>query len=263
MNLLPTLIQALDSFGFSEPEMTVYVTLLKFGAQPASIVAKQSGLKRGHTYNILSTLKDRGVVQEFEKGNVMHFSACAPSTLISLLERREEELDRKKKSLLQVIPELERIRNPYAQQPKVRFFHGVEGIKAIYEDTLQVGDKKLFSLGDFDHFFPKENDEELNAWMWRYCQRRAKNGIWYNGILNKSSTSDDAFKTRVKEKRHLKMLTNVYLPVEVNIYDNKVAIISSSKDMVGLIIEDKPTADTFRSLHQAFWAFLPDYRIEE
>ncbi len=261
MALPLALLNSLGNFGLTAPEVSVYLALLELGPQPASVVAKKAELKRGHTYNVLTLLKNRGVVQEYEEDGVMHFSACAPATLITLMERREEELERNKKSLLQVVPELERIRNPLAVQPRVRFFQGVEGIKAIYEDTLDVKEKQLYAFGDFDHFFPQEKNKELNEWMWRYCQRRAKNGIWYNGILNKSAMSDLAYKKRFKEKRKLKMLTNIGLPVEVNIYDDKVAIVSSSQDMVGLIIQDAPIAQTLRNIHQALWGLLPDYQI--
>mgnify|MGYP001614661087 CR=1 FL=1 len=41
---------------------------------------------------------------------------------------------------------------------------------------------------------------------------------------------------------------------------DKVAVVSSSHDMVGFIIEDKPTADALRGIHQALWKALPDYR---
>lgn len=261
MTILPLIATALGGFGLAEPEMQVYMALLEYGSQPASLLAKKAGLKRGHTYNILALLIGKGVVQEFEKDGVKYFSGCDPTTLITLLAHKAEELETKKNTLLQVVPDLERIRNPLSVQPKVRFFQGIDGIKQIYEDTLKVKNQNIYAIGDFDHYFPEEKSKELNDWMWKYCTRRAKHGIWYVGIINKSRTSDLAFKKRVNEKRKFKMLKDVDLPVEVNIYGDKVAIISSSKDMVGLIIEDKPTADTLRNLHQAVWQILPEYTI--
>ena len=260
MHLPDSILKALQGFGLTEPEVSVYFALLEFGSQPASILAKKAHLKRGHTYNMLALLMQKGVVQEFEKDGTKYFTGCSPSVLISHLQRRSEELEVKKQILLEVIPDMERIRNPLAVQPKVRFFQGIDGIKEIYEDTIRIKNQPIFAIGDFDHYFPREKSPELNDWIWKYCTRRAKNGICYIGIVNKSETSDLAFKRRKTEKRKLKMLQGVELSVEVNIYGNKVAIISSSKDMVGLIIEDQPTADTLRNLHQAVWKMLPDYR---
>lgn len=251
---------SLQGFGMSEPEIAVYLALLELGAQPASVIARKASLKRGHTYNVLTVLMQKGVVQEFERKGVRTFTCARPASLLSLLERRAEDLEGIKRSLLQSLPFLENIINPLAVQPKVRFYTGIEGIKEIYEDTLRFRKQDLFAIGDFEHYFPRENSPELNNWMWRYCDRRAKAGIRYLGIVNKSPMTDLAFKKRKGQRRVFKLLTNVDLPVEVNIYGNRVAIISSSHDMVGLIIEDKPIADTLRNFHKAVWAMLPDYR---
>jgi len=258
MNPLASLIATL---GLSEEEARVYLALLELGSQPASVAARKAGFKRGHTYNILHSLAGKGIVQEFIKGKTRSFTACSPASLISILENRRLDLENQKRTLTEALPDLERLRNPAAVQPKVRFFQGVEGIKEIYEETLRGTEKEIYAIGDFEHFFPKENNPELHEWVWNYCKRRAEKGIWYLGILNKSPTSDIAFKKRKAEKRKLKMLQGVDLEVEINIYGNTVAVMSSSKDMVGLIVEDKPTADTLRNFHKAIWQMLPDYAL--
>ncbi len=260
MKLPQFITDALNGFGMSQPEISVYLTLLELGPQPASIVAKKAGLKRGHTYNMLALLGEKGVVQDFEKDKVTYFIACSPSVLLSLLQARSEELEVRKQRLAQSIPELERLKNPLTVQPKVRFFQGVDGIKEIYEDTLRIKNQDLYAFGDFDHMFPREQSPELNDWMWQYCDRRTKAGVTYIGIMNKSPATDYAYKNRRTQRRTFKMVTGIDLPVEINIYGNKVAIISSSRDMVGLIIEDQPTADMLRNLHQAVWKLLPDYK---
>ncbi len=249
----------LASLGLTEAEAQVYMSLLAIGAQPASVAAKKSGLKRGHTYNVLTELTHRGLVQEFEKGSVRYFSAAPPQTLVSILKNRQDDLDRQKSQLLEALPELESIKNPLSVRPKVRFFQGIDGIKEIYEETISIPGETIFAIGDFEHFFPMENSRELNEWMWKYSERRARKGITYCGILNRSTISDQAYRTRVKHKRKLKMLQGVDLSVEVNIVGDKLAIVSSSKDMVGLIVEDRPTAETLRNFHRAIWNVLPDY----
>ncbi|HLC75495.1 MAG TPA: helix-turn-helix domain-containing protein [Candidatus Peribacterales bacterium] len=252
--------QTLQSFGFDEPESMLYIALLELGSQPASVLAKQANLKRGHTYNILTRLMEKGIVQEHEKDGVKYFTGCAPASLISMLERRAEDLERTKAVLLDTLPLLQQLSHPLVLPPKVRLFQGVESMKEIYNDSLRHAEGVIHAFGDFAHFFPKERSRELNEWIWRYCERRAEKGIWYEGIVNKSADSDFAFKKRREHKRRLKMLVGIDLPVEVNVYGNRVAIMSSSRDLVGLIIEDQPIADTLRNLHHAFWKMLPEYR---
>ena len=253
--------KALSDFGLSPEEIALYIALLELGSQPASVLAKQAGLKRGHTYNILTRLMERGVVQSHEKDGVKYFMGCAPASLLSMLERREEDLERTKAMLLDSLPLLQKLSHPLVLPPKVRLFQGVESMKEIYNDSLSHAEGVIHAFGDFAHFFPRERNVDLNDWIWRYCERRAAKGIWYEGIVNKSADSDIAFKKRREHKRRLKMLKGLDLPVEVNIYGNRVAIMSSSHDLVGLIIEDQPIADTLRNLHKAFWKTLPEYSL--
>lgn len=255
------LTSTLRDFGLTDPELAVYLASLQLGAQPASVIAKKAGLKRGHTYNMLALLIQKGLVQEFIKDKVRFFSSRPPATLIGILEHKEEQIEIQKQKLLQAIPLLEKIRNPLLVQPKVRFFQGVEGIKEIYEDTIRVPRQNIYALGDFEYYFPETQDKQLNDWIWSYASRRAKKNIWYIGIINKSPMSDRAYRRRHEQKRKLKMLKNIYLPVEFNIYGNKVAVMSTYRDMVGLIIEDTPIAETLRNFHQAIWKFLPKYRV--
>ena len=255
-----TLQAILGELGLSEPEARVYLASLELGPQPASILAKRAELKRGHTYNVLSLLIKKGITQEFQKEKVRYFSSQSPRTLLSLIERRREELDAQKEKLVRALPLLERLQNPLLVQPKVRFFQGVEGIKEIYEETLEHPNRTIYAIGDFDFIFPESKSEKEHEWIWLYAKRRSEKDIKYLGIVNKSAKSDLAFKKKVAHKRQLKMLKGVYLPVEVNIYGDKVAVMSTHAEMVGVVIEDAPIAETLRNFHKAVWNFLPEYK---
>lgn len=257
MQLLSIVLQ---QFGFSAEESAIYLASMELGSQPASVIAKKAKLKRGITYNILSQLKDKGIVQEFIRNGVKQFVCRSPSTLLSLLANREEELSVQKQKILQAVPELEKLRNPLIVQPKVRFYQGIEGLKEVYNDTIRIPKQPIFAVCDFEHAFPEIQSKELHNWMWKYTDRRALHGIWYIGIINKSKDSDLAFRQRRKQKRKMKMLKSIYLPVEINVYGDKVAILSTKDDMVGVIIEDKPIAEMLRNFHKAVWGFLPDYK---
>lgn len=257
----PSLISVLQDFGLSAPEVSVYLASLSIGTQPASVIAKKAGLKRGHTYNMLGSLIQKGIVQEFSREGIRYFSSRPAVSLITDVQHREDRLKILKQKLLYITPLLERLKNQLLIQPKVHFFQGIEGIREIYEDTIRTTNQPIHAFGDFEYFFPEQRNKELYDWIWKYADRRAKKSIWYIGIANKSEKSDKAFKLRARQKRKLKMLSGVYLPVEINIYGNKVAVISTYRDMVGVIIEDAPIAETLRNFHQAVWKFLPNYKI--
>ncbi len=250
----------LTEFGLSDLEAKLYLACLELGAQPASILAKKSGLKRSHSYNILSTLIEKRIMQEYTKGSVRYFNSRPPKSILSILDHRKEEIENQKQKLLSILPDLEKIRNPLLAQPKIHFFQGLEGMKEIYEDTLKTPGVNIYGMGDFQYFFPVSSQKDFNNWLWDYTIRRAKKKIKYFGILNKSESSDMAYKHRKEQNRVLKMLNNVHIPVEINIYGDKVAIVSIYRDIVGIIIEEPHIAESLRNIHQSFWTFLPDYK---
>lgn len=253
------IFSVLKEFGLNDLEAKIYLGGLGIGAQPASIIAKKTGIKRSHCYNVISGLITKRIMQEFTKDRVRFFNSRPPSTIVSILEHRKEQLESQKEKLIKILPEFDKIKNPNLVQPKIFFFQGLEGMKEIYEDTLKSGAKEIYGFGDFDYFFPTQNYKQFNDWLWKYTIRRARKKIKYLGILNKSKGSDIAYKHRKGQNRVLKMLKNTHLPIEINIYGNKVAIVSIYRDIVGIIIEQPEIAESLRNLHKAFWAFLPDY----
>ena len=241
-------------------EIKVYLSGLAIGAQPVSVIAKRSGIKRSHCYNVISQLMEKRIMQEFTKDKMKFFNCRPPATILSIIEHRATELEAQKRKFLQAIPELEKVRNPHLAPPKIHFFQGVEGMKEIYEDTLKFPNAEIFGIADFDYCLPKDGTKDFNKWLWAYTVRRAKKNIRYYGILNKSASGDYAYRQRKAQNRVLKMLHGIHFPVEINIYGDKVAIVSIYLDYVGIIVEEPNIAASLRNLHKAIWKFLPDYK---
>lgn len=251
---------ALGFLGLSDVEIQVYRTLLELGTRPAGMVALKAGLKRGHTYNVLAQLMTKGIVQEFIKNNVRHFTCSPPESLLSLLQNQEDELRSQKERLRRVVPLLENLRNPIAARPKVRFFQGVDGVKEIFEDMLRGPNDRILGVCDIASSWRPPGSEH-SGWSSSFAQRRIERGIWFYGILNSSPESDVVAKEAEENFRVLKRIDNVRLPVELNIYGSKVALVSTRGETVGLLIEHPPVAEMLRNLFTAIWQYLPDYTV--
>ena len=253
---------ALRDFGLTDVEVSVYQAALALGSRPASVIAHKSGLKRGHTYNVLRTLMEKGIVQEFVKNSVRHFTCSPPTSLLSILDLRQDELMRQKERLSRVVPELEKIRNPISSEPKVRFFRGLDGIKEIYEDMLRVPDQDIYAVLDVQYSWTIAGGEP-EEWLDSFIRRRAEKNIGWRAIINRSEASDQAVQNRRNVKRAVRMIEGVDLQVEISIYGPKEAILSTADEMVGVLIENDSIAETLRSLHKTIWQCLPEYPTEQ
>jgi HTH-type transcriptional regulator, sugar sensing transcriptional regulator len=251
-------VAVLNDFGLTDVEVMVYKALLSLGSRPASAIAQKASLKRGQTYNVLQSLMDKGIVQEYVKNSVRHFTCSHPRTLLSILQHREDKLAVQKQKLLQVIPQLERLRSPLSTQPKVRFFQGVEGIKEVFEDMIRVPNQNIYGVSDIEYCWTFI-DGEGRDWINNFITRRAARNIWWLGIMNKSEATEYALKTRRWMKRQVKLVEGLSLRVEIDVYGSKVGITSTYGEMLGIIIESEPIADTLRNIHQTIWKTLPEY----
>jgi sugar-specific transcriptional regulator TrmB len=82
----------LESIGLTKNEGKVYLTLLKTGTSKTGNLLKNSGLNSGKIYEILDSLKRKGLISETELDGTRHFS---PSRSTETISRAEKERDSK------------------------------------------------------------------------------------------------------------------------------------------------------------------------
>ncbi len=130
---IATLLKRLN---LDEREVAVYLVLLQLRMARASAIAKAAKQSRSHTYLVLRSLQEKGLVAEVERGKVLHFIAEPPDRLLSYIEGREEELRTLKPLVRGSLPYLESLRHPLVEQARITTLHGPEGMKHVYRDVL-------------------------------------------------------------------------------------------------------------------------------
>ncbi len=242
---MPNLKQTLEKFGLSPNESACYLAALELGSASVQKIAKKAEVKRTTVYTVLEELIKKGLTAKSEEKGKTVYVAEDPNYLI----RREEE---RKRELEESIPELKSIYNISESKPSVKFYEGVEGLKTIYENTLK--DKNnIVAFSDFEHMFKTMGFD----WMMNYADRRAKHGISFQGITRASAGLDQISPYNTKQKRELKILPQGDFSTEINIFGNKIALMSFRNPM-GVIIEDKAIAATLRIVFENLWKTLPE-----
>ncbi len=255
------LISDLKALDLDEKATAVLATLFLTGTRPVTQIAENTDLKRPHVYNILRALQERGLAFAIKKNGILHYGPPRVQDLSDFLQRKKVEIERANDRLEVIRPLLENLVRLKGRKPQIRFFWGIDGLLSIYKETLTVRDSVIYGICDFARVFPKEADPYLNRWMWQYAKDRAAAGILYQGIVNRSPISDQAFALSKEQKRHLKVVENVLFPLEINIFDERVALMSSAQQFMGIIIEDVEISTMIRQIHQLLWAVLPDYDL--
>lgn len=237
-----SLLKTLQKIGFNEKEAQVYLTLLELNEALPSGISRHSGIKRPTTYLILEQLERRGLVSHIKRAGHLYYQACKPDLLIEAEKQKYAELKSTLSDLERALPALSRLHTDLTITPQMSVFKGKDGLIQIMEDTLTVKDKMLLCWAN-----PTVVFSLLEDYYPSYIRKKVKRKIFLKGIF---CNDEIAKKLKLNGKRELRDILliskNKYpLKNEINIYDNKVAIISH-EDQTGVIIENENIAETQR-----------------
>jgi HTH-type transcriptional regulator, sugar sensing transcriptional regulator len=236
-------IEKLESYGLSEKEAKVYVSLLELGETVIQRISIKSKVKRTTLYDVLESLIKKGLVSTIIKKKRKYYIASDPREL-------ESKLDEKKALIKTIIPELLSISNLIDKKPKIRFYEGEEGIKEIYMDTLNYPDKPLWAWVTDDVF--ELLDENF---LYYYLNQRVKNKITAYVI---SPDTEEIREYRKEDKKYLRFTKlqkteNFSVEVEIDLYGGNKIGVMSFKEGIGLIIESQKLFNTLKSIFDSNW----------
>lgn len=244
----------LAQIGLKPPEIETYTTLLKLGGQPASVIAKKLKVPRTTMRVYLEHLNKKGFVKVSWKGRVQIFNPEKPKQVLENLKQQKiesiEDMDQNMRAFSAVMPELSSLVGESRFLPKVTFYEGTNQLKQMYKDSLTSKTEILClsSIEDLWDLFGKEYD----AW---YVKKRAKNQIPLRYIAHDSPAEREEIKKNKGHLRESKLLPKGLMDFsnEINIYDNKVSIITLKTEKIGLLIESKEIYQSMKSIFEALW----------
>ncbi len=242
------LTDRLKQFGLSEKQIAVYLALLELGPSPASDIATKSGLVRSTTYVLLDELVKEGLAGLGKRKGVAVYLPTPPERFVQYIEEaaaRSASLIGKAKNML---PELKSVYSGIGVRPKVQFYEGVEGIKAVYEDTLTAAEsiRAYASIENIEKVLPD--------YFPSYYKRRAKKGIKMRAIFPATPEAQNRLKHDDEEERESVLVsTQKYgFSPEINIYDDKIAFMSM-REKFGVIIESSELASALKKAFELAW----------
>jgi sugar-specific transcriptional regulator TrmB len=238
--------------GFGEKESAIYLALLALGEGTVIEIASTSSVKRTTVYNLLPTMVQRGLVQSSMRGGKTIYFVDDTRSLQTQLEERES-------LLASVLPQLQAMHNILPQKPKITFYEGVEGMKEMYMDTIktcQPGDEIIEFMGIRNLFslLPREFADF-------YIAQRMKKKIRVKFISPKFPEAIEALQTEAVQLRESRIVEDESMDMgfqaDLEVYRNKVMILSYTENFIGVIIESREISDLLRAVLELVWKALP------
>ena len=200
-------------------------------------------MNRITAYDVLKKLIEFGIASSALYNNVKTFQVIEPEVLMEKMESRI-------KLAKQVLPQLFLVSKLSKVRPDFRFFDGAEGIRTIYEDTLNCREKIIYNIANPQNLLEIIGKNFFDQYVKKRLRRKIK-----VMVLMPSSTENQKYKKEVKNAlREVKYFAKEYnIPNEILMYDNKLALLSLSSN-VGVIVEDVEIVGSMKTLWKMLWS---------
>src|SRR3989344_446016 len=247
------LITSLKNWGLDDREAAIYLASLQLGPAVVQRVAQKAGVKRTTTYLVAKDLKEKGLMSEFRNRQGIHLVAEAPEALINSLQARERRVR-------DILPELRAITNKQSTKPNITFYEGREGIREVCEDTLGTPNSEMLfisSLADIYKIVSPSYDKEY------YIPERLKKNIKCRMLVFRDRETEAMAREDKQKNRETRFLPATFdFNATQFIYGNKIAYVSSEKELVGVIIESEDIAKLERQKYEMIWGLINSKKIE-
>lgn len=241
--------------GLAEKQAKLYRLLLIAGEDRPSTLSRKSGIKRANTYALLEDLARRGLITKFEKEKVIYFRPEPPQRIADLIENRQRETDIARELADDLVPNLSVQWKQSVNRPTVTYLEGEEGVKNIFEDIYAAGKSEIIGCVDLANPHEEMYAHIINHLMPLRIKRK---------IFTRALNADSA-RARELRREDKKRLSESFLsdplrypiPAEIDIYEDKVAMLSFTKnDFVGIRIQNDVFATTLRSVFRLLFDLL-------
>lgn len=240
----------LQQIGLQEKEAQVYVASLELGQGTVQQIAIKAGLKRPTTYVIIEDLMNRGLISSFYEGKKQFFVAENPKHLMDLLRHEIEEIEARKTHLSRILPQLQSLNNRHHDKPVVKYYEGKEGILTMVGEHTKANKGQeacsAYSRDLVDSFVTKE---ELDVILKARIDHKLSVKTIYT--YSKGDLADLPRTERVR-------LEEDEFPIscDIAIFNDRIRIASLKDRLIGVVIEDKEMAKSFRVIFELAWKYV-------
>lgn len=241
--------KALKQIGLTEGEINVYLALLKIGENTAGPIVDESKVTRSKIYDILERLKNKGLVSYIIKESTKYFSATDPSNIVEYLENKEKEIEKQKKSIKELLPNLEKQYKATVRNKTAEIFIGLNGMQNAFNVLI-----KEFNSKEMYYAFGAskgEDIEKIQIFFERLHKERIKKRVKSQIIFNESSRG--LFKSQEKSKFVKVKYLIESTPASINIYKDYTIIAILAREPITFLIRNKEVADSFKEYFKIMW----------
>ncbi|MBX7143915.1 MAG: hypothetical protein K1X79_05640 [Oligoflexia bacterium] len=236
--------EILLSLGLAEHEASTYLAMLSLGQTSVLRISRASGVKRTTIYSVIESLQQRGLVRLEQRGFKRYFVAEAPEKLESILEQRRDALHA-------ALPEFQAVYNLGASDSLIKYYHGVEAVKSVYEDLLRSvkpGDDYLI-VSNPDQWFKLAPE-----FFTDFLARRARMPLKVRTLFQEDEWGRQRQKSGIDSNQEIRFLPKgTSLTTNLVIVPTRVVVHQLIPPVMAIVIENRSIIQLHRETFEIMW----------
>lgn len=236
----------------TEKEKQILASLFKNGSSPISKIAKDTLINRTALYHTFDLLIKKGLINKSIRENTSYFAPLPLPEFREWLKKQKSQLEKETDSLSQWSKNVKQNSGDNLQT-EIKYYSGIEGMEYLYADGLRDNPgKEILAITDYD----KAYTEFKGFFENEYFPTRVKKGIHVKSIVSEDSPAGKKDISRKQDLLRQMKFANIFkdLGIELNIYNDKVSIISlDKKNPTGIILKNKIINNAFREIFNFIW----------
>ncbi len=250
----------LKSIGLTETEIDIYLMGLSYSAIGVSELEKQTRIKRTTIYHALNTLMQKGLAAKKESVGRLIFSMTKPENIKRLIDKEIKLLQNQSEELNNIIPILNQRLEQQGTDVKVSHYEGIEGIKLVIEEALYSKNRHWDIIAPVKNFFSEFSKDYAKYFLETRKQRNiTSRSLWEYDVSRRVLTREEI---KQRKPRYLPDVMHGKFRSVIIIFDDKVAFISSLKELSAILIQSEEIQTTMSALFEGLWINSKEYKVK-
>ena len=286
-------IEQLRQLGLSNGEARVYISLLGlYAPSKVGLIVRESHVSYSKVYDVLRRLIEKGLVSHAMINNIKYFTAVEPYRLFDYIQRKEAEVREQRLAVERIVPELTDLierdikkATSVTKKRQAEIFTGDRGLRTAYEillggydnnnntidlvksDTNRISstnstvEKSSYFITRYTksnilrYFYPYDDYHPIASPFYSrlYKFQKTRKNIEERGLGTIAFKKSKHFKEQVPKSVNMRFV-KFPLPGTMDIFKDKVLVVSWQSKPIGILITSDEIADHFKRYFDSLWA---------
>jgi sugar-specific transcriptional regulator TrmB len=229
----------LQDLGLTNAEIKIYLALLELGSTKAGKVIQKTGLQNSVVHLTLQKLVEKGFASYIKKGQMKHYQASDPNTIIEFIEKKKERFK-------EILPQL-LAKQKVQEKPQAQVYEGFKGFKTMLAEFISDATKGDEYLVFAFYTNPPEEYQKIYNYYKEYEKERLQKGI----VVKLLAPRD--LEPMISNRKADIVFVDYPIPLNTSIFKDKIIFTPWENSQTTFMIKSKQLAEEYRRFFYEIW----------